>query len=416
MILFAVSQTGFVERRKDPEDFERRLGALTAIAGVDAGRDLASFCADLTARVATLVEADKVLFSIVADGLLVAQPGTHGFGPEIYALAVPCTPAGSDFADEIVYHDMVFRGAITDDPSFSPYRHVLAIMQVSNAIAVAVKSGSEPIGLLAAFDSQRAEGFSDEDIRLLQIAAAAAGLLWRHKQSADEARSLNEAIRSMVNAMVHELRAPLTVMHGYLDMLTEASFGPIPPAMVKPVITIKTKLDDAMNLVEELLLSARLESGAVESNREPVDLGELATSVADQETSRAQLAGGAVSIAKPAEPVRVLADRRHLATIVGNLVRNAITYRRGVPEVQIQVTGEPRPTILVTDRGKGMSPEVQAHIFERFYRALDRTNPPGTGLGLYISRQLARQEGGELVLDWSELGRGSAFALRLPEA
>jgi signal transduction histidine kinase len=132
--------------------------------------------------------------------------------------------------------------------------------------------------------------------------------------------------------------------------------------------------------------------------------------------SRAQLAGGGVTIKKPAEPVQVFADQKHLMTIVGNLVRNAIVYSREVPDVRIEVTAEPQPTITVIDRGRGIPPEAQERIFERFYRVVDRTSPAGTGLGLYISRQLAKQEGGELALEWSEVGRGSAFVLRLPRS
>jgi signal transduction histidine kinase len=415
-------QPGFVERRKDPDPFERRLAALTAIGGVDPSQDLAGFCADLTTRVAQLVKAQKVLFSVVEDGSMVAQPGTYGFGPEILALVVPCTPEGNGFADEIVYHGMVFRGAITDDPAFNPYRDALLAMQVSNAIAVGVKAGSEPVGLLAAFDSERPDGFTDEDIRLLRIAAAAAGLLWRQKQTSDqrarlhdEARALNEAMRSMVNAIVHELRAPLGVARGYLDMLKDESFGSLPGAMAKPLQTVSGKIGEATKLVDDLLLSARLESGSVESRPVQVDLGTIAASVAEREGPRAQLADGQVLTQEAVEPIIVLADPDHVTTIVANLVRNGIAYSRGAPDVRIQVRGNPQPTIMVIDQGKGIPPESQPHIFERFYRVQDRTSPPGTGLGLYISRQLAKQEGGELDLEWTEVGRGSAFALRFPK-
>jgi signal transduction histidine kinase len=423
MIGSAVPRSEYVERRRGPESFERRLSALTSVAGVDASQDLTSFCADLTARVAGLVKAGKVLFSIVSNGMMVAQPGTHGFGPEILALAVPCSPEGSDFADQIVYHDMVFKGAITDDPEFNPYRDVLAIMQVQNSIAVGVKAGDQPLGLLAAFDSERPGGFTEEDIRLLRIAASAAGLLWRQKQISDararlheQAQTLNDSMRGMVNSMVHELRAPLTVIRGYADMIAEAGFGAIPIPMVKPLDTVRAKADEALSLVDDLLLSARLEAGAEESRPERIDLAELVASVAERESGKARLAGGEVLVEKPETAVQVVADPKHLSMILANLVRNAITYNRGTPSVRVSIKGDPEPLVVVADQGKGIPPELHERIFERFFRVQDRTSPPGTGLGLYISRQLARQAGGDLVLEWSEAGKGSAFGLHLPSA
>jgi signal transduction histidine kinase len=407
-------KTGTVERRLDSESFERRLAALTTISGVDPGQDLPSFCADLTRRVAQLVRAKKVEFSIAEDGWMRAQPGTYGFGPEILDFVVPCSAEGSGFADEIVYHGMIFRGGITDDPAFNPYRDALIAMQVSNAIAVGVTAGTMPIGLLAAFDSERESGFDDEDLRMLRIAAGVAGLLWRQKQTSDERARMNEAMRSMVNAMVHELRGPLAVARGYADMLSQETFGELPDAMMKPVHTINSKLSEATKLVDDLLLSSRLESGSVESHPERVELGAIAASVAEQEKSRAELAGGRIEVEAPARPVFVEADPAHLVTIVGNLVRNGIAYSPGPPVIRIDVRREPSASIVVTDQGKGIPLEAQSHVFERFYRVQDRSGPPGTGLGLYISRQLARQLGGELELESSQVGQGSAFALRFP--
>lgn len=403
--------------------FERRLSALTTVAEVDPGQELASFCGELTERMARLVRARKVLFSVVVDGMMMVQPHPYGFGDEVSSLAVPCTPEGTGFADDIVYHDLVFRGAISDDPAFHSYQYVLQVMQVSNAIAVGVAAGSERIGLLAAFDSERKGGFTDDDVDSLRIAAAAAGLVWRHKRTADErvrlhgeASALNDAMRSMVNMMVHELRSPLSVVKGYLSMVSDATFGPVPISMLKPLRTMRERLQEALTLVDDLLLSARLESGAAKSNPQGFDLAELASSVVERETGKAQLSGGRVALEKPPDPVPVMADPKHIGIIVDNLVRNALSYSGASPQVRVCVSGEPEPTIMVIDQGKGIPPEAQARIFERFYRVTDRSSPSGTGLGLYLSRQLAELEAGKLDLEWSEEGRGSAFALRLRAA
>jgi len=114
--------------------------------------------------------------------------------------------------------------------------------------------------------------------------------------------------------------------------------------------------------------------------------------------------------------VLVKADREQLGRIVDNLINNALTYTTGPPWVRITVTDSEEPRLTVEDRGIGIASEHRERVFERFFRVDDPSvgPQPGTGLGLYISRELAQRHSGSLVLDRSEPGRGSTFILRLP--
>jgi signal transduction histidine kinase len=114
--------------------------------------------------------------------------------------------------------------------------------------------------------------------------------------------------------------------------------------------------------------------------------------------------------------VLVEADPAHMARVLDNLLNNALTYSRRHPVVQVEVTARPQPTVSILDNGVGIAPEHRDRIFERFFRLEQDGSDPGTGLGLYISRQLVGRAGGSLLLDWTELGRGSRFTVRLPVA
>jgi two-component system sensor histidine kinase SenX3 len=114
--------------------------------------------------------------------------------------------------------------------------------------------------------------------------------------------------------------------------------------------------------------------------------------------------------------VEVGGDPDDVVHIVNALVANAIVHSDGPPEVRVSVSGRPAPRVVVEDRGQGIPEGERERIFERFYRieAPASRHRAGTGLGLYVARELARRHGGEVVLEWSREGEGSRFALELP--
>ena len=107
-------------------------------------------------------------------------------------------------------------------------------------------------------------------------------------------------------------------------------------------------------------------------------------------------------------------DGASTVRILNNLLTNAIHYSRQSPRIRVVVESD--GSVLVTDHGKGVPEEMRERIFDRFVRVEDRTATPGTGLGLYVSRQLAELQGGRLTLERSELEEGSTFRLTLPSA
>jgi signal transduction histidine kinase len=224
----------------------------------------------------------------------------------------------------------------------------------------------------------------------------------------------SEAMMSFLNLVVHDLRAPLTVLSGYVELLRDGTFGEGPEAWRKPMEMIAAKLHETHRLVDDILTAARLESGASPLSLETLDLNEVIERAAGRSEGRAALAGARVETARHEHSVSVVADRFHVDRIIDNLINNAISYGGPSPWVGLSVDPAEPPAIRVEDHGVGISAELHSRIFDRFFRIDNRV--PGTGFGLHVARVLAEACGGSLRLERSVPGEGSLFRLELPAA
>jgi PAS domain S-box-containing protein len=230
----------------------------------------------------------------------------------------------------------------------------------------------------------------------------------------EQVRTRNLAMRDFSNLVAHELRAPLTVISGYAEMLVDRSLKPDTDAWDQALAEIKIKIGEALTLVDGLLLSSRLEASALTPDLRQLDLRAQAQSAVERAAANARLAGADVRLEAGQEGCLAIADPSMASRIIDNLIQNALAYGGSPARVRVRVSSEPGPTVSVEDGGSGVPEALREAIFRRFVRADDRAQAPGTGLGLYLSRQLAELQGGSLKLDWSEEGRGSRFSLRLP--
>lgn len=232
----------------------------------------------------------------------------------------------------------------------------------------------------------------------------------------ERARAANEAMSSFVHGIVHELRGPLAVAGGYLSMIRDGSLGD-PPASLAPVLEIlSAKVQESSDLVDQLLDSFRLEGDALPVQMATVDLTAVTAASAERARARSRLTGGQLALRLPAGSLWVRADEMYVGRILDNLINNAINYSRGEPKVTLEVTAEPAPAVTVSDRGRGIASGLQERVFERFFRVDDHSSAPGSGLGLYLSRQLAELQRGRLELVDSAPGKGSTFRLTLAPA
>jgi signal transduction histidine kinase len=229
-------------------------------------------------------------------------------------------------------------------------------------------------------------------------------------------RRLDEEKSDMISTISHELRTPMAAVYGAARTLLEREDDLTPKQkrqMLEMVVDQATRLSE---ITEAVLLATQLDRNTLSVESEPVDLGELARSTV--ETMKAHLPPTTdvdVDVAPDVGAASGARDR--IQQVLVNLLDNAIKYGGDTP---VRVRVEPangHVRVVVTDSGPGIPPSEQSRIFEKFYRAgpeLTRS-PGGTGLGLYISRELVQRMGGRLDVR-SEPGAGAAFVIELPSA
>ena len=210
----------------------------------------------------------------------------------------------------------------------------------------------------------------------------------------------------------HELRTPLTVIRASAEHLLrnrDRRVGEVGDA----VTDIDAEVEHLTSLVDDLLLLARSDSGAVALAREPVDLGDVAASAASSLAKPATDRG--VRVVVDPEPAPVSGDPARLRQLVMILVDNAIRHTPSGGEVRVAVrTSGGAAFLAVDDDGPGVRPEDMPRIFDRFWRAPGAPTG-GTGLGLAIARWIVERHGGQIQVA-NRPGGGATFTARLPEA
>jgi signal transduction histidine kinase len=227
-----------------------------------------------------------------------------------------------------------------------------------------------------------------------------------------------EKIKSdFLNLASHELRGPLAVLRGYLAMLSDGSLGDLPPRVRQVLPALNAKANQMAMLITQMLEAARLEDSQLQLKLEPVDLRRLVRQAVDTMGSLTA-PGQSLLLGDPGREVLLVADAGRAETIVVNLIDNALKYSPGGGVVQVIVAVDGDSAMLrVRDRGIGIAAEDLPRLFTRFGRLVTAENShiPGTGLGLYLSREIARMHGGDITVT-SEVGEGSEFVLTLPLA
>ena len=232
------------------------------------------------------------------------------------------------------------------------------------------------------------------------------------------ARMSNEAKSEFLRTAAHELRSPLSVLGGYLSLLSGGDLGNPPPKWVGPLEILTAKTWELNRIMDDLLEVSRLD-GAVIPGREKLDLRRVVEAAVERARPRAGLGGGQVSMKFPDERVEVVADASQLGHLIDNLLNNALIYATRPARIVVRLSLEgPCAKIRVDDNGIGIPEGMREAVFEPFRRGQQPgfENVPGTGLGLYISRELAIAHGGTLALQKSVVDEGSTFTLTLPLA
>jgi PAS domain S-box-containing protein len=236
------------------------------------------------------------------------------------------------------------------------------------------------------------------------------------RKRADEA---NRAKSEFLAAMSHELRTPLNAIGGYTELLSLGVSGPVTAQQQEQLGRIKRSQDHLLGIINDILNFSRIEGGQLNYEIAPVVLAEVVDSVRLMITPQAGKKGLRFEDVGCRRDVVASADRAKMEQIVLNLVSNAVKFTQpgGLITLACEVIDDQRVEIVVRDTGSGIPADKLEAVFEPFVqvgRTLTSTRE-GAGLGLAISRDLARAMGGDITLE-SEVDVGSEFSLILPRA
>jgi signal transduction histidine kinase len=217
-----------------------------------------------------------------------------------------------------------------------------------------------------------------------------------------------------ITVAAHEIKTPVTAIKGFAQTLARAP-GACAPKYHKALETMVQQSDRIDALVRDFLDVSRMRWGQVKLTLEPIDLAALVREVVAR---KAAAAPRHPMVVTRADTVRVMGDRDRLSQVMESLLDNAVKFSPGGGEVMVDLRREEgRVVVSVQDHGVGIPKDRQEHLFERFYRAHIGTpyDYGGLGVGLYISREIVRQHGGDIWFE-SEEGKGSTFHFSLPLA
>jgi PAS domain S-box-containing protein len=240
------------------------------------------------------------------------------------------------------------------------------------------------------------------------------GVVYAFRDVTDEQR-LEEEKSDFVATISHELRTPMAAVYGAAETLLRREEQLTTEQKRDLVAMIATQAARLSQITEEVLLTNQLDRGELPVERQAVDVGEVVRRTVHAMES--QLAEPlVVDVEIPPEVGAASGDADRIQQVMVNLLDNAIKY--GGPPVRVSVEGaNGNVRISVSDSGPGIVQADRERIFEKFYRADPQhtRTPSGTGLGLYISRELVRRMGGRLGVT-SEPGSGATFVVELPRA
>jgi PAS domain S-box-containing protein len=231
----------------------------------------------------------------------------------------------------------------------------------------------------------------------------------------DAAEQASQAKSKFLTVMSHELRTPLNAIIGFEDLLEAEVAGPLTDQQRSHLVRIKAGATQLLDLINQILNLARIESGMIDVERERVDLAKLTREAGSLVEALASKKGLAMQVSVPSSAIHVVTDPGKVRQILLNLLGNAVKFTEaGAVELSIAVR-DGSVDISVIDTGPGISEELQNRVFEPFFQAdqSESQRHGGTGLGLAVSRELARLIGGELLVV-SRPGEGSNFTLSIP--
>jgi len=298
------------------------------------------------------------------------------------------------------------------------------------------------IGLIVLGAKESGDMYNDEDLKVLKVVSAQAAiaienaLLYEEtlnftvklkKEVAkatydleianEELKKLDQAKSDFISIASHQLRTPLTVIKGYISMMLEGSFGKLNPSERESLEKVYDSGERLIQLVENLLNISRIESGRLQFNYEMMNLEEIVDSVVEELAGPIKKKGLRLNYEKGEKPLpKIRIDEEKIRQVIMNLLDNAIKYtKRGGLTISLKKVGK-NIQFCVSDSGMGMGEEELSNLFKKFSRGegTSTVHTEGTGLGLYVAKEMVEAHKGKIWAESKGRGRGSKFWFELP--
>ena len=231
-------------------------------------------------------------------------------------------------------------------------------------------------------------------------------------------RELSEMKEEFLALTTHDLRSPLTVISGVISFFTSGRLGELSPEQKNMVAMMERNTQNLIELVNDLLDASKLESGTMRLEVTSINVRGVVDELRESMEPLAREKEIELVEALPEDLPPVEADRAKLRRVLLNLLSNALkfTQKGGTVEVRAAREGD-RVRVAVSDTGVGIAPDDVARLFDKYEQARSRATrgEKGTGLGLYITKQLVELHGSQIKVE-SEVGQGSTFSFTLPVA
>jgi signal transduction histidine kinase len=296
------------------------------------------------------------------------------------------------------------------------------------------------VGILFMGDKKSGDVYSAEDLRVLEIISAQAAVAMQNSKLFEEQKKfaihlkkevekatqklkianvqlkkLDRAKSEFISIASHQLRTPLTAIKGYISMINQGDFGPLTKKLAMPLDRVYKSTERIIHLVEDLLNISRIESGRMKYDFSRVSLEEMIEDVYDELKQQAANKGLKFEFIKPKKKIpEIILDKGKIREVVMNLVDNAVKYTpKGSVILKLDTTDN-YVQFSVSDTGRGIGPDEMPLLFQKFSRArgVQLENVEGTGLGLYIARQIIKRHGGKIWAESAGRGKGSTFIIQ----
>lgn len=309
------------------------------------------------------------------------------------------------------------------------------------ALTVPLYLKDDLIGFYFLNEKKSGDTFTTQDIQVLEIMAGQAAtaienaLLYEEQKKFTqklqdevnratlELRSANKELKKLdkaksefISIASHQLRTPMTVIKGYVSMMQDGDFGPVAVKMAKPLTNVFQSTNRLLSLIEDLLNVSRIESGRMTYEFERTNLQVIVETVFEDLKNYAKTKKLEFEYHGPSKPLPdIVIDTKKIREVIMNLADNAIKYTpAGRVDVYLELKG-PEIVYKVVDSGRGLNKEDIGKLFKKFSRVggAQLVHTEGTGLGLYIAKQIIMKHNGKIWAESVGEGQGSTFAIAL---